>query len=301
MLRSALLYLSERKEIQKWIMANPLSRKSALRFVAGEHCGDAVEAARTLAASNILATIDFLGENVTRESEARATLEEYLGLLDRFDTSGVAAHVSIKLTALGLDISQKLCEDAVDRICSRAAEIGSFVRIDMEGSRYTQATIDVFKGALSRHGNVGMAIQAYLHRTSEDVESLLPVGGRFRLCKGAYKEPGSVAFQAKSEVDASYVRLMKRLMASGSYHALATHDPAILDEARAFARAQALPRTAFEFQMLYGIRRDIQAELARDWAMRVYIPYGTNWYPYLMRRLAERPANLWFVVSNLFR
>ncbi|MBI3893269.1 MAG: proline dehydrogenase family protein, partial [Candidatus Wallbacteria bacterium] len=255
MLRSALLYLSEKKEIQKWIMGNAFSRKSALRFVAGEGRREAVEAARALQGAGITATIDFLGENTTQESEARATLEEYLALLDQFHASAVPAHVSIKLTALGLDISRHLCEEAVDLICRRAAEIGSFVRVDMEGSKYTQATIDIFQGALAKHGNVGMAIQSYLRRTAADVEALLARGGRFRLCKGAYKEPPEIAFQDKAEVDASYVKLMKRMMTSGLYHGLATHDPAIIEEAQRFARERGVDRDAFEFQMLYGIRR----------------------------------------------
>lgn len=301
MLRSTLLYLSEKRSIQRFIMGHDFSRKSAQRFVAGETRDDAIAAARALNEKGIEATMDHLGENVSQESEARAALEEYLALADAIHSSGVRSHISIKLTALGLDIGLPLCEDHVGKICQRAQEIGSFVRIDMEGSKYTDITIDLYKKVLARYGNVGLAIQAYLYRTEKDVEALLALGGKFRLCKGAYKEPAEVAYQAKSDVDASYVRLMKRMMSSGLFHGIATHDESIIRIAQQYAREQKLPREAYEFQMLHGIRRELQLELARDHGMRVYIPYGTNWYPYLMRRLAERPANLWFILSNFLK
>jgi proline dehydrogenase len=301
MLRSTLLYLSEKRSIQRFIMGHAFSRKSAQRFVAGETRDEAIAAARALNEKGIEATMDHLGENVSQESEARAALEEYLALADAIHSSGVRSHISIKLTALGLDIGLPLCEDHVGKICQRAQEIGSFVRIDMEGSKYTDLTIDLYKKVLARYGNVGLAIQSYLYRTEKDVEALLALGGKFRLCKGAYKEPAEVAYQAKSDVDASYVRIMKRMMSSGLFHGLATHDESIIRIAQQYAREQKLPREAYEFQMLHGIRRELQLELARDHGMRVYIPYGTNWYPYLMRRLAERPANLWFILSNFLK
>ncbi|MBI4872418.1 MAG: proline dehydrogenase family protein [Candidatus Riflebacteria bacterium] len=301
MLRSTLLYLSEMRGIQRFIMGHDFSRKSAQRFVAGEKRQDAIEAARVLNQKGIEATLDHLGENVSHESEAAESLAEYLALLDDIHQSQVRSHISVKLTALGLDISRDLCQQAVRKICQRARDLGSFVRIDMEGSKYTDVTMDVYRSARAEFENVGLALQAYLYRTEKDVEELLKLGGKFRLCKGAYKEPASVAFQAKADVDKNYVKLMKRLMTSGIYHGIATHDERIIRTAQEFARQEKLPRSAFEFQMLHGIRRDLQAELARDFNLRIYVPYGTNWYPYLMRRLAERPANVWFIVSNAFR
>ncbi len=301
MLRNTLLYLSEMKRIQGWIMGNPLSRRAALRFVAGETRQEALEAARALNNKGIEASIDFLGENVSQESEARQALEEYLAVLDGIEREKVRSHVSIKLTALGLDISGDLCREHVTQICRRAKEIGTFVRIDMEGSAYTEATLGLYKKVLGEFDNVGLAIQAYLYRTEKDIEGLVKEGGKFRLCKGAYKEPGEIAHQEKRDVDSSYVSSMKFLLSSGTYHGLATHDPEIIQKAKDYAQENEIGRDAFEFQMLYGIQRDTQEAVARDYNMRVYIPYGTNWYPYLMRRLAERPANLWFVLKNLMR
>jgi proline dehydrogenase len=252
-------------------------------------------------------SIDNLGENVSNADEARASAQLYHHLLDEIAAANLNANISLKLTHMGLDVDEKMAYEIVRGLVAKAANMSpkNFVRVDMEGSPYTQRTLD-FVHELHRvpgnEGNVGTVIQAYMRRSEADVEKLLNERIRIRLCKGAYKEPADIAFQKKSEVDASYVKLMKILMKSGVFHGLATHDEAIIKEAKAFATRENIPRNAFEFQMLHGIRRDLQQALVKDgWGMRVYIPFGTEWYPYYMRRLAERPANVLFIVKNILR
>jgi proline dehydrogenase len=252
-------------------------------------------------------SIDNLGENVTNADEARASAQLYHDLLDQIAAHQLNANVSVKLTHMGLDVDEKMAYEIVRGLVAKAARMSpkNFVRVDMEGSPYTQRTLN-FVHELHRvpgnEGSVGAVIQSYMRSADADVEKLLSERIRIRLCKGAYKEPDNIAFQKKSEVDASYVKLMKILMKSGVYHGLATHDEAIINEAKAFATRENIPRNAFEFQMLHGIRRDLQQGLVKDgWGMRVYIPFGTEWYPYFMRRLAERPANVLFIAKNLLR
>jgi proline dehydrogenase len=276
----------------------------ARRFVAGETLDEALGAIRELNARGITATLDLLGESVTNEREARAARDEYLAMLDRIQEQRLDSNVSVKLTAMGLDISEDLCASIMHDILTRAQTYGSFVRLDMESSEYTDRTLSLFEERLypPYKEHVGIVLQSYLYRTMADVERANALGARVRLCKGAYKEPASVAFQDKAEVDANYVKCMHALMRDGNYPGLATHDPRMIDEAKRFAEAEGIAKDRFEFQMLYGIRRDLQEQLVQEgYRMRVYIPYGTQWYPYLMRRLAERPANVAFITGNIVR
>jgi len=250
-------------------------------------------------------SIDNLGENVTNPEEARASAQLYHQILDQIHAQRLQSNVSLKLTHMGLDVDESLARELVCSLITHAAGIGNFVRVDMEGSPYTQRTLD-FVHEMHRvpgnAGHVGAVIQSYLYRSETDVEQLLAEGIRIRLCKGAYKEPAAIAFQKKADVDANYVKLMKMLLKSGIYHGIATHDERMIEATKRFARLEKIPPAAFEFQMLHGIRRDLQERLvAEGWRMRVYIPFGTEWYPYFMRRLAERPANAFFIARNLFR
>jgi proline dehydrogenase len=248
-------------------------------------------------------TVDNLGENVTNAEEARASAQLYHQLLDEIERDHLRANISLKLTHMGLDVDPGLARGIVQGLVEHAIRIGNFVRVDMEGSPYTDRTLELVQQIHAARGDyVGAVIQSYLKRSQADVEELLSRGIRIRLCKGAYKEPPEIAFRAKSEVDANYVNLMKLLLKSGLYHGIATHDPRMIEATIAFAKAEKIGPDRFEFQMLYGIRRDLQQQLRQEgWGMRVYVPFGTEWYPYFMRRLAERPANLLFIVRNLFR
>lgn len=304
MLRKTLLYLSGQPQIFRFVRRNRIAQGFAGRFVAGETMDEAIAAVRDLNARGISASLDLLGESVRDEGEARAAADEYLTLLDRIQAEGVRSHVSVKLTAMGLDISKELCISNMLRIVERAARHGTFVRIDMESSDYTAVTLELFEQHLhpSFPGHVGIVLQSALRRTTEDVEHAIRTGARVRLCKGAYKEPATVAFPDKRDVDAAYVRQMKRLLDEGTYPGLATHDEAIIGEATRYVAERNIGRDRFEFQMLYGVRRDLQDRLVREgYNMRVYVPFGTQWYPYLMRRLAERPANVAFITGNLVR
>ncbi|HEY3938925.1 MAG TPA: proline dehydrogenase family protein, partial [Bryobacteraceae bacterium] len=270
------------------------------RFVAGETLDDAVEAAREVNRRLQLASLDLLGENVSDEAGARRAADGYRAIFDRIAAEHLDANVSLKLTQLGLDLSEDLCLELLEKIVAHATMQGNFVRIDMEGSAYTQRTVDIAKRVRAKYSGVGTVMQAYLYRTEQDVQGLLASGCRLRLCKGAYKEPPEVAFPKKSDVDANYVKLMKMMLPSGIYHGIATHDPAMIEATKDFAREQHIKRDLFEFQMLYGIRTDLQEKLVREgYRVRVYIPYGVDWFPYFMRRLAERPANVAFFLRNL--
>lgn len=304
MLRSALLYLSDQQQIFKFVRNNGVAKSFANRFVAGETVDTALAAVARLNARGITASLDLLGESVHNEAEARAAGEAYLGMLNRIHEQKADANVSVKLTAMGLDISEDLCAANMQKILQRAHDCGSFVRIDMESSEYTQRTLDLFEQRLypAYRENVGIVVQSYLYRTFADVERAISIRARVRLCKGAYKEPETVAFPDKKDVDANYVRCMHELMLKGNYPGIATHDEAIIREAKRFAKANDIAPDRYEFQMLYGVRRDLQDQLVREgYRMRVYVPFGTQWYPYLMRRLAERPANVAFLTGNVFK
>jgi proline dehydrogenase len=303
-LRPTLLYLSRQPQIFRFVRHNALAKGFASRFVAGETITSACDAVAELNAAGISATLDLLGESVTNEAEARETGHQYLALLDEIQRRGLNANVSVKLTALGQDIRDDLCAEVTTAILERAKGNGSFVRLDMEGSAYTQRTLDFFRQRLypTYPEQVGIVLQSALRRTLDDVEWAIEQGCRVRLCKGAYLEPATVAFPEKRDVDATYVDGMKRLMTRGTYPGLATHDETIIAEAVRFARAEGIGPERFEFQMLYGVRRDLQERLVREgWRVRVYVPFGTQWYPYLMRRLAERPANIAFIAGNVVR
>ncbi len=304
MLRSTFLYLSHQPRIFKFVRRNALARSFARRFVAGETAAEAIDAVVELNAKGITASLDLLGESVTTEAEARAAGAQYEDLLRQMAARGVDANASLKLTQMGFDLSEELCVEITSRILDVARETGSFVRLDMESSAYTQRTLDLFHQRLfpAYREHVGVVLQSMLRRTREDVEETIRHQARVRLCKGAYLEPSSVAFPDKKDVDATYVRCMQALLDRGAYAGIATHDEKIIAQTVAFAREKGIPADRFEFQMLYGIRRDLQEQLVRDgWRMRVYVPYGTQWYPYLMRRLAERPANVAFITGSVMR
>jgi proline dehydrogenase len=307
MLRAALIALSESRTLRDIAERSRIGQRTSARFIAGKEVADAIRAAAAVNQFGAGVSIDNLGENVTNADEARASAQLYYDLLDEIAAHKLDANISLKLTHMGLDVDEPMAYEIVRGLVAKAVSMSpkNFVRVDMEGSPYTQRTLD-FVHELHRvpgnEGCVGAVIQSYMRRAEADVDKLLSERIRIRLCKGAYKEPEDIAFQKKTEVDASYVRLMKTLMKSGVYHGLATHDQSIISEAKAFATRENIPRNAFEFQMLHGIRRDLQQGLVKDgWKVRVYIPFGTEWYPYLMRRLAERPANVLFIARNLLR
>jgi proline dehydrogenase len=303
-MRQGLLWLSERQGVFNFVRRNGIARRFASRFVAGESIEQGVEAARELARRGITASLDLLGESVTAEADAVAARDQYLRMLDRMAASGAEVNVSVKLTQMGLDIAEELCLANMTAILEKAAALHGFVRLDMEGSAYTQRTLDFFRTRLfDRFGtHCGVVIQSMLRRSEQDIEDLIGMKARVRLCKGAYLEPPAVAFPEKADVDRSYVRLMERLLLGGNYPGLATHDQAIIAHARDFVRRQGIATDRFEFQMLYGVRRDLQEGLRQaGYRLRVYIPFGTQWYPYLMRRLAERPANIAFFLRSILR
>ncbi len=305
MLRASLLWLSEQPRLFRMVRNNPLARRFAARFVAGETVDGAVNALRDLNAAGLAATVDLLGESVRRAEEAAAARDIYLRVLDRIRETRADANVSVKLTQMGLDVDEQVCTDNVHAIATQAAALGSFVRLDMEGSAYTSRTLRLFREVLLPQfgaDHIGVVLQSYLRRTAADTDAMIALGARVRLCKGAYNEPSDVAFPDKRDVDANFVSCAERLLAKGHYPAIATHDEAIISQIRAYAQRSGIARDRFEFQMLYGVRRDLQLALRRDgYRVRVYVPFGDQWYPYLMRRLAERPANIAFVVGNLVR
>jgi len=304
MLRDTLLYLSNQPRVFKFVRNSRLAKHFAKRFVPGETLADALDVVRALNARGISASLDLLGESTNNEREARAARDEYICMLDRIHQARLDANVSVKLTAMGLDIDQELCVAVVQDILARAQQYDSFVRIDMEASDYTEVTLRMFEERLypAYKANVGVVLQSYLYRTFADVEHMNALRARVRICKGAYKEPPSVAYPEKKDVDANYVKCMRELMLNGNYPGIATHDPAMINEAKRWAKEQGIAKDRFEFQMLYGIRRDLQQSLVKEgYRMRVYVPFGTQWYPYLMRRLAERPANVAFITGNVLR
>jgi proline dehydrogenase len=306
MLRAFFVYLSENRRLRSFAERTAIGHRVSGRFVAGTEIADAVRVTQAVNRAGMSVSIDNLGENVTNPKEAQHSARLYHEILDAIVGNQLTANISLKLTHMGLDVDEKMARELVAGLVSKAASMEhGFVRVDMEGSPYTQRTLD-FVHELHRmpgnQGKVGTVIQSYLKRSESDVENLLAEKIRIRLCKGAYKEHASIAFASKADVDANYVKLMKILMKSGVYHGLATHDEKIIREAEAFATREKIARDSFEFQMLYGIRRDLQQSLVRDgWRMRVYVPFGTEWYPYFMRRLGERPANVIFIARNMLR
>jgi proline dehydrogenase len=302
MLRSTLLKLSESPGFARWVTSNNATRSLARRFVAGETLDEAIAAARKCNDAGMLVSLDYLGENVSTTADAQRARDAYLEVFDRIDREKLYANVSCKLTQLGLDLSAEFCEGLVLSVVERAAAYESFLRVDMEGSVYTQRTVELVKRIRTRNPAIGTVIQAYLYRSEGDIQDLLAYGCRVRLCKGAYKESAEVAFERKRDVDANFVRLMQMLLPSGFYHAIATHDPHMIGETIRWAAAKQISKDDFEFQMLYGVRTDLQRRLVKGgYRVRVYIPYGRDWFPYFMRRLAERPANIGFLLRNFFQ
>lgn len=302
--RSALLYLARQEGLKDFAVRFRPFKKMTKRFVAGEDIEEAIAAIREINKLGCTASFDHLNESVANEAETKEEVREYLNILSRIDETGIRSNVSIKLTQFGLDIDPELAYKNARAVVEEAARRGNFVRVDMEQSSVTQVTIDIFKRLRAEFGlnDVGIVLQSYLRRTFADAQELLKIPARIRLCKGAYNEPPEVAFPEKKDVDENYVRVMKLLLSSGTYHGIATHDPNMINATIRYARDEGIGKEAFEFQMLYGVRRDLQEKLARDgYNVRVYVPYGKHWYPYFMRRLAERPANIWFVMKNMFK
>lgn len=300
--RTILLYLSRRHGL-KHVFANlPGFKQVTRRFIAGENIDDAIETIHELNRMGVTATFDHLGESTFSKAEAESDVREYLHALERIAATGVNSNVSVKLTQLGLDIDEAYCLENTRRIVEAARERNNFVRIDMEDSTKTDATLRVFRTLFRQYGNAGIVLQAYLNRTEKDLDDVLALGARVRLCKGAYQEPETVAFPEKADVDANYIKLMKKLLKSGIYHGIATHDLRMIRATREFAEREGIGKGQFEFQMLYGVRRDLMLQLAGEgYGVRAYVPYGEFWYPYFMRRLAERPANVWFIAKNFFK
>jgi proline dehydrogenase len=302
MLRTLLLELAKSSRLRRWITSNGATRRMARRFVPGEELAPAIQAVRACNKVGMTASLDHLGENVVTREDAERARTSYTEALDQIAAEGVDANVSLKLTHLGLDLGGEFCAEQLRTVTRRAEELGNFVRVDMEDSAYTDRTLGIVKQARAESAAVGTVIQAYLYRSEEDIRELLGIGCRIRLVKGAYKEPSRIAFPSKKDVDANFIKLMKILLTSGTYHALATHDPKMIEAAICFAAEQNIAKDKFEFQMLYGIRTDLQSSLVRQgYRVRVYIPFGQDWFPYFMRRLAERPANLVFFAKNLLR
>ncbi len=304
MLRETLLFLSESSLARSFVTHAPFARSAARRFVAGETLDDAVAAGRELNAGGNSVTMDYLGESVQDRAEATAAADTYLRIIERIEREKLDANVSLKLTQMGQDIDENFLRDNVGRVLDLAQSQDMFVRFDMESSAYTQRTLDFADRLWGADGrrNLGIVLQSMLKRTESDVHWANQRGMRVRLCKGAYMEPESVAFQDKKDVDASYVRCMQLLLEHGNYPGIATHDEGIISATRDFARSHEIGPERFEFQMLYGIRRDLQRQLiAEGWRLRVYVGFGRAWYPYFMRRLAERPANVLFIAKNIFR
>jgi len=305
MLRSGFITLSRNRPLRRFFENSALGTRLNKRFIAGMKIADALAVAQTLNSQGIAVTLDSLGESVTSSNEAHRSAEVYHQLLDLIQQRRLKANISVKLTQMGLEQSAELAESIATNLVQHARSAGSFVRIDMEDSQLTQVTLDIVRRVHAQagmRGSVGVVIQAYLYRSQADVEQLLADGIRIRLCKGAYDEPPEVAFPRKSEVDTNFLALGKMLLASPEYHALATHDVKMIAAVKAYAAAQKIDPSHFEFQMLYGVRRDLQRKLvAEGYNVRVYVPFGTEWYPYFMRRLAERPANVLFLAKNFFR
>jgi proline dehydrogenase len=304
-LRSAFIALSRNRALRGFCENSHFGRRMSSRFVAGMEIGDALRVAEAINKQGMLVTLDSLGESVSSEADAEKAADIYHEILDRISAQKVNANVSVKLTQMGLELSPGLAEGIALSLTEHAKSLGNFVRIDMEDSSLTQVTLDIVRSIHARpelRGAIGIVIQSYLYRSQADIEQLVTEGIRVRLCKGAYKEPAEVAFPSKADVDTNYVQLSRVLLDSPIYHGLATHDEAMIAAAKAYATQHKIEPSRFEFQMLYGVRRDLQRKLvAEGYNVRVYVPFGREWYPYFMRRLAERPANVLFLARNFFR
>jgi len=301
-MKGTLLFLSRQEKLKNFVLGFEFAQRVSRRFVSGETQEQAVQVVKELNQKGFIATLDHLGENVTSADEAKKSAEEYLLLLDKIDQAGVDSNVSCKLTQMGLDLDYDFCLNNVRRIVEGAKKYTNFVRIDMEDSPRTEKTLQVCYALHKEYSHLGAVIQSYLYRSEEDVRNLLENKIRIRLCKGAYKEPKSVAFQKKKEVDDNFVKVMQMMLKSGVYHGIATHDDKMIQATIDFASKEKISKDSFEFQFLYGIRRELQEELIKQgYNVRIYVPYGDQWYPYFMRRMAERPANLYFVAKNYFR
>ena len=302
MLRQTLFKMSQQEQLRNIATHNGLAQNMARRFVAGVAIEDAMKVVGQINGRGMSATLDHLGENVSTEAEAAAAADSYCDILRTISERGVDCNVSLKLTQFGLDRGHVVAVENLRRVLDTAAQRDTFVRIDMESSDYVDRTLEIFFEMWSTYKNVGVVLQSCLHRTRADLEQVIEAGARVRLVKGAYLEPPSVAYQAKADVDANFLRLAYTLLSRGNYPAIATHDLSIIDATREHARVHGIDRSRYEFQMLYGIRRDLQARLVEEgYSVRIYVPFGVHWYPYMMRRMAERPANLFFVLSNLAR
>jgi proline dehydrogenase len=303
LMRKTFLNLADNNAMYKFVVGNEFTRSLTRRFVAGERLSEALEAMKALNLKGIKGSLDLLGENVHAHEEARKAGLDYEEILERIQAAGLDTNVSLKLTQMGLDLGEDLCFEVTSSVLRKAQGYNNFVRLDMEGSAYTQRTLDMFKKLHAEFGNtIGIVLQAYLYRTEQDVKDMIALGARVRLCKGAYLEPPGVAFPDKKDVDASYVKCMELLLKDGFYPGLATHDQTIIDHAKAYVAKESIGRDQFEFQMLYGIRTGEQEALVKEgYNMRCYVPFGTQWYPYFMRRLAERPANVWFILNNMVK
>lgn len=301
-MRSIFLFLSRQRHLRRWVETSRLAQRLSARFVAGPTLDDALRVGRRINNEGIVLTLDHLGESVTSLGEAAQARDVYLRALTAIHEHGVRGNVSLKLTQFGLDLSADACRANVAQLVERAASLTGFVRIDMESSEYTDRTLGLVEDLYAQYGSVGTVIQAYLYRSRKDIERLCARRIRVRLCKGAYLEPASVAFARKADVDRNYLDLMRLLLDQSDQPAIATHDERIIDQTKAYAARKGIGRDRFEFQMLYGIRRDLQRRLvAEGYRLRLYVPFGGAWYPYLMRRLAERPANLFFLARHFFR
>lgn len=302
MLRQALFRLSQQEHVRDVAMHNSVAQTFARRFVPGETVEEALSAVAKINRQGMTATLDHLGENVASSEEAYQAAESYCQILRNIAAANVRCNVSLKLTQFGLDLGITVAFENARRVVETASESDNFVRIDMESSDYVDRTLEIFFRLWEEYRNVGVVLQSCLYRSQADLEQVIKAGARVRLVKGAYLEPPTVAYQAKEDVDANFVRLTKTLLMRGTYPAIATHDQAMLEAAQRFAREQRIDQSRYEFQMLFGIRRDLQTLLVQQgYNMRVYVPFGTHWYPYMMRRMAERPANVFFVISSLAR
>lgn len=302
MLKDTLLYLAQNQRMHNFVMHNSVTRGASRRFVAGEALDDALQVVHTLNKQGLQVALDLLGENVIDDKETRVAAQDYIKAINLVARTHSDANISIKLTALGLDISRGLCEEHLHTVLEGANKQKTFVCIDMEGSNYTEQTVAITLRMHERFEHVGTVIQSYLYRSRKDIEQLIMQGVRVRLVKGAYKEAQPIAYQSKNDVDRNYVQLMLLLLSRGNFPAIATHDEAIIDAACKHVRNHGISKASFEFQMLYGIRRDLPEKLVKQgYNVRIYVPYGAQWYSYLIRRMAERPANLMFVMSNLWR
>jgi proline dehydrogenase len=300
--RSLLIFLSRRKLLRKWMETSSLAQRFSARFVAGSNLKQALAVCRELNGEGIAVTLDVLGESISSIEEVAGARDAYLRTLSAIHENRVQGNVSLKLSQFGIDLSAEVCRANVAQLAEKAAAVDGFVRVDMESSEYVDRTLGLVFDLHAQYGAVGAVIQAYLYRSKKDIEMLNARRIRVRLCKGAYLEPDRVAFAKKSEVDANYIELMHLLLDGGTYPAIATHDDKMIAATKSYAAARNISRDSFEFQMLYGIRRDLQRQLAKEgFRVRVYVPYGSAWYPYYMRRLAERPANVLFILRNMFR